>query len=47
MDALLDSEEDTLELETEFATALNRSLKQAREGQGIDLETFRKQLDNG
>jgi hypothetical protein len=37
-------QEPSAELQPEFATSLKRSLEQARSGEGVDLETFRKQL---
>jgi len=45
MDALAGSrEEETAELQPEFAASLRRSLEQARSGEGIDLRTFREQI---
>ena len=45
MDALIDlQEEESAELQPEFAASLRRSLEQARSGEGIDLETFRDQI---
>ncbi|HID64969.1 MAG TPA: hypothetical protein EYP49_19795 [Anaerolineae bacterium] len=45
MDALTGSpEEETAELQPEFAASLRRSLEQARSGEGIDLQTFRAQI---
>ena len=43
-DALIGTSEDELPLQPEFAAALGRSLEQARSGECIDLDTFRKQL---
>jgi hypothetical protein len=44
MDALVGSqEEDGASLKPEFAASLRRSLEQARVGEGMDLEAFRKQ----
>jgi len=37
-------EEETAELQPEFAASLKRSLEQARSGEGIDLKTFREQI---
>ena len=45
MDALIGlPEEESAELQPEFAASLKRSLDQARSGEGIDLETFREQI---
>lgn len=45
MDALLGSqEEESTELQPEFAASLRRSLEQARLGESIDLKTFREQI---
>jgi len=45
MDALLGSEEEeSAELQPEFAASLRRSLEQARSGEGTDLKTFREQI---
>ncbi len=45
MDALIGlSQEESAELQPEFAASLRRSLDQARSGEGIDLGTFRKQI---
>ena len=43
-DALIGTSEEELSLQPEFAAALRRSLEQARSGEGMDLDTFRKQL---
>ena len=37
-------DEEEAELQPEFAASLRRSLDQARSGEGMDLETFRKQI---
>jgi hypothetical protein len=45
MDALLGSqEEESAELQPEFAASLRRSLEQARLGEGINLKTFQEQI---
>jgi hypothetical protein len=45
MDALGSSqEEETAELQPEFAASLQRSLDQARTGQSIDLKSFRNDI---
>ena len=45
MDALIGlPQEESAELQPEFAASLRRSLDQARSGEGIDLGTFRKQI---
>jgi len=45
MDALTSfQEEESAELQPEFAASLRRALEQARQGQGVDLETFRGQI---
>ena len=45
MDALIGlPQEESAELQPEFASSLRRSLDQARSGEGIDLGTFRKQI---
>ena len=45
MDALMGTQqEESAELQPEFAASLERSLEQARSGEGVDLETFRKQI---
>ena len=36
--------EEGAELQTKFAASLKRALEQARSGEGVDLQTFRKQL---
>jgi hypothetical protein len=38
-------EEEGAELQHEFAASLRRALEQARSGEGIDLETFRDQIE--
>jgi hypothetical protein len=44
-DALIGSqEEESAELQPEFAASLRRSLEQARSGEGVDLRTFREQI---
>jgi hypothetical protein len=44
-DALIGWQEDeSAELRPEFAASLRRSLEQARLGESIDLETFRRQI---
>ena len=44
-DALIGSqEEESAELQPEFAASLRRSLEQARSGKGIDLQTVREQI---
>ena len=41
-DALIGwQEEESAELQPEFAASLRRSLEQARSGEGIDLKSFR------
>ena len=46
VDALISlQEEESAELQPEFAASLKRSLEQARLGKGIDLETFRDQIE--
>jgi hypothetical protein len=37
-------EEETAELQPEFAASLKRSLEQASSGEGIDPKTFREQI---
>jgi hypothetical protein len=37
-------EEESAELEPEFAASLRRALEQARSGEGIDLKSFRDQM---
>ncbi|MBE7474735.1 MAG: hypothetical protein DPW09_01650 [Anaerolineae bacterium] len=45
MDALLNlPEEDEAKLQPDFAASLQRSIEQARSGEGADLRTFREQL---
>ncbi len=45
MDALIGlQDEEDAELRPEFAASLRRSLKQARSGESVDLETLREQL---
>jgi hypothetical protein len=44
-DALLDTSEQELAFRPEFVTSLRRSLEQARSEEGIDLETFREQIE--
>jgi hypothetical protein len=45
MDALMGMQgEENAELQPDFAASLRRSLEQARSGEGVDLETFRKQI---
>lgn len=39
-------DEENTNLRPEFAASLKRSLDQAQLGEGIDLETFRKQADH-
>jgi len=44
-DALIGvSEEESSALRPEFAASLRRAVEQARSGQGMDLDAFRKQL---
>ena len=44
-DALIGvSEEESSALRPEFAASLRRALEQARSGEGVDLDAFRKQL---
>jgi len=37
-------EEESAELQPEFAASLKRALEQARSGEGIDLKSFRDQM---
>ena len=47
-DALIGWQEDeSAELRPDFAASLRRSLEQARLGESIDLETFRRQIGLG
>ena len=44
-DALIGwQEEESAELQPEFAASLKRALEQARSGEGIDLKSFRDQM---
>ena len=43
-DALVGTSEEGLALQPEFAASLRRSLKQARSGEGLALDTFREHL---
>ena len=46
IDAMLASlEEENMDLTPEFAASLKRSLEQAQAGEGVNLETFRAQLE--
>jgi hypothetical protein len=40
----LQEEEEGAELQARFAASLKRALEQARAAEGIDLETFRRQI---
>ncbi|MFB0547167.1 MAG: hypothetical protein ACETWB_09670 [Anaerolineae bacterium] len=48
MDAFIGlQDEESADLQPEFAASLRRALEQARAGEGIDLETFRDQIGQG
>lgn len=45
MDALASIEEPSSELRPEFAESLRKAIKQSRAGEGMDLKSFRQQVE--
>lgn len=45
MDALASIEEPSSELRPEFAETLRKAIKQSQAGEGMDFESFRKEVE--